>query len=112
MFDLPTCLSKFLALGFSIRAVARRCAHEGVFPFYGNTGEMHTGRQLLRNVTTIDRSPRHLDEPSVIVEQLHRQAGEAAPRCPVEGSRRTGSTPLELTVVAPIRTFTPHNISG
>jgi hypothetical protein len=80
MFDLPTCLSKFFALGLSVRDVvamategpahsalrgprhiARRCAgrhglfrlHEGVFPFYDNTGEMRSGRQLLRNVKTI-----------------------------------------------------------
>ncbi len=27
--------------------------HEGAFPLYDNTGVMHTGRQLLRNVETI-----------------------------------------------------------
>jgi dihydroorotase len=81
MFDLPTCLSKFLALGLGVRDVVAMATeaparilryedrgtlrigaladialfrlHEGAFPFYDNTGEMRTGRQLLRNVETI-----------------------------------------------------------
>jgi dihydroorotase len=81
MFDLPTCLSKFLALGLSIRDVvamatqgpARILRYEhrgtlrvgaladialfrlqdGIFPFYDNTQEMRSGRQLLRNAMTI-----------------------------------------------------------
>jgi dihydroorotase len=81
MFDLPTCLSKFLALGLDVRDVIAMATeaparilryedrgtlrvgaladislfrlHEGAFPFYDNTGVMRTGRQLLRNVETI-----------------------------------------------------------
>ena len=81
MFDLPTCLSKFLALGLGIRDVVAMATEaparilryedrgtlrvgaladislfrlrEGVFPLYDNTGVMRTGRQLLRNVETI-----------------------------------------------------------
>jgi dihydroorotase len=81
MFDLPTCLSKFLALGLSIRDVVAMATeaparilryedrgtlragaladialyrlYEGAFPLYDNTGAMRTGRQLLRNVETL-----------------------------------------------------------
>jgi dihydroorotase len=81
MFDLPTCLSKFLALGLSVREVVAMATegparillyedrgtlrvgavadialfrlHEGVFPFYDNTGKMRSGPQLMRNVNTI-----------------------------------------------------------
>jgi hypothetical protein len=81
MFDLSTCLSKFLTLGLSIREVvsmgtegparilryedrgtlrvgaladiAQFGLDEGVFPSYDNTGEMRCGRQLMRNVDTI-----------------------------------------------------------
>ena len=81
MLDLPTCLSKFLALGLGIRDVVAMATEaparilryedrgtlrvgaladislfrlrEGVFPLYDNTGVMRTGRQLLRNVETI-----------------------------------------------------------
>lgn len=81
MFDLPTCMSKFLALGLNVREVVAMVteaparilryadrgtlrvgaladialfrSHEGRFPFYDNTGEMRSGRQLLCNVKTI-----------------------------------------------------------
>lgn len=81
MFDLPTCLSKFLALGLSVRDVVSMATeaparilryedrgtlrvgaladislfrlHKGSYPFYDNTGAMRSGQQLLRNVTTI-----------------------------------------------------------
>ncbi|HUD59800.1 MAG TPA: amidohydrolase/deacetylase family metallohydrolase [Acetobacteraceae bacterium] len=81
MFDLPTCLSKFLALGLDLREVVAMATasparilnyedrgtlregaladvalfklHEGAFPLYDNTGAMRTGRQLLANVQTI-----------------------------------------------------------
>jgi dihydroorotase len=81
MYDLPTCLSKFLALGLEVREVVAMATevparilgyqdrgrlrvgaladialfrlHQGSFPLYDNTGEMRTGRQLLRNVETI-----------------------------------------------------------
>jgi dihydroorotase len=81
MFDLPTCLSKFLALGLGIRDVVAMATeaparilryedrgtlrtgaladvalfrlHEGSFPLYDNTGTMRTGRHLLRNVQTL-----------------------------------------------------------
>jgi dihydroorotase len=81
MFDLPTCLSKFLALGLDVREgvamatevparilryedrgtlrvgaladIALFRLHQGSFPLYDNTGAMRTGRQLLRNVETI-----------------------------------------------------------
>jgi len=81
MFDLPTCLSKFLALGLGVRDVVAMATeaparilryedrgtlrvgaladialfrlHEGAFPLYDNTGVMRTGRYLLRNVETI-----------------------------------------------------------
>ena len=81
MFDLPTCLSKFLALGLGVRDVVAMATeaparilryedrgtlrvgaladialfrlHEGAFPLYDNTGVMRTGRHLLRNVETI-----------------------------------------------------------
>ena len=81
MFDLPTCLSKFLALGLDLRDVVAMATeaparilryqdrgtlrvgaladialfrlHQGSFPLYDNTGEMRTGRQMLRNVETI-----------------------------------------------------------
>lgn len=81
MFDMPTCLSKFLALGLSMREVVALAteaparilryndrgtlrvgaladialfrAHQGSFPFYDNAGEIRTGQQLLRNVETI-----------------------------------------------------------
>lgn len=81
MFDLPTCLSKFLALGLDVRDVIAMATdaparilryedrgtlrvgaladialfrlHQGIFPLYDNTGAMRTGRQLLRNVETI-----------------------------------------------------------
>jgi dihydroorotase len=71
-FDLPTCLSKFLALGFSVRDVVAMAAegparvlryedrgtlrvgaladislfglHKGVLPFYDNTEEARCGR--------------------------------------------------------------------
>jgi dihydroorotase len=99
MFDLPTCLSEFLALGLSVRDVVAMATegpahilryenrgrgtlrvgapadialfrlHEVVFPFYDNTGEMRSGRQLLRNVKTIigervlERRPASLRAP-------------------------------------------------
>jgi dihydroorotase len=81
MFDLPTCLSKFLALGLDVQEVVAMATeaparilrypdrgtlqvgaladialfrlHQGSFPLYDNTGEVRTGRQLLRNVETI-----------------------------------------------------------
>ena len=81
MFDLPTCLSKFLALGLEVPEVVAMATeaparilryqdrgtlrvgaladialfrlHQGSFPLYDNTGEVRTGRQLLRNVETI-----------------------------------------------------------
>jgi dihydroorotase len=81
MFDLPTCLSKFLALGLDLREVIAMATssparilhyedrgtlragaladialfklHEGAFPLYDNTGAMRTGRHLLANVQTI-----------------------------------------------------------
>jgi dihydroorotase len=81
MFDLPTCLSKFLALGLGVRDVVAMATeaparilgyedrgtlrigaladialfqlHEGAFPLYDNTGTMRSGRQLLRNAMTI-----------------------------------------------------------
>jgi dihydroorotase len=81
MFDLPTCLSKFLALGLDVREVVAMATeaparilryedrgtlrvgaladialfrlHQGSFPLYDNTGAIRTGRQLLRNVETI-----------------------------------------------------------
>jgi dihydroorotase len=81
MFDLPTCLSKFLALGLDIRDVVGMATeaparilgyadrgtlrsgaladislfrlHEGSFPLYDNTGAVRIGRHFLRNVETI-----------------------------------------------------------
>jgi dihydroorotase len=81
MFDLPTCLSKFLALGLDLREVIAMATeaparilryedrgslrpgaladialfrqHLGSFPLYDNTGATRAGRQLLRNVETI-----------------------------------------------------------
>jgi len=82
MFDLPTCMSKFLALGMSLPEVVRatttrpaeilglqnqigtlrpgaladvalfRMQH-GAFPFYDVTMEMREGKDLLRNTLTI-----------------------------------------------------------
>ena len=81
MFDLPTCLSKFLALGLGISEVIAMASsgparilgfadrgtlapgaladialfrvHTGEFSLYDNTGAVRVGRQLLRNVATI-----------------------------------------------------------
>jgi len=82
MYDLPTCMSKFLHLGMSLRdviqAVTSRPAevlgierdagtltpgsladvalfrlHEGRFPFYDIDGGMREGRQLLTSTLTI-----------------------------------------------------------
>jgi dihydroorotase len=81
MFDLPTCLSKFLALGVGISDVIAMASseparilgfsdrgtlapgaladialfrvHTGEFALYDNTGAARVGRQLLRNVATI-----------------------------------------------------------
>jgi dihydroorotase len=81
MFDLPTCLSKFLALGLplgevvamattgpaaalgmtdrgtlkpgSLADLALFSLHEGSFPLYDIAGEIRTGRQLLVNEMTI-----------------------------------------------------------
>lgn len=82
MFDLPTCMSKFLALGMSLPEVIRRTTrrpaeilglqneigtlrpgaladvalfrmHHGKFPFYDVTMEMREGKHLLRNTLTI-----------------------------------------------------------
>ena len=81
MFDLPTCLSKFLALGLDLREVVAMATaaparilryedrgtlcvgaladialfrlHKGSFALYDNSGATRTGRQLLRNVETI-----------------------------------------------------------
>jgi dihydroorotase len=81
MFDLPTCMSKFLALGLGVRDVVSMATaapagilryedrgtlrpgaladialfrlHQGSYPLYDNTGAMRAGQQLLRNVTTI-----------------------------------------------------------
>jgi dihydroorotase len=81
MFDLPTCMSKFLALGLSIRDVVSMVTeaparilryddrgtlrpgaladialfrlHQGSYPLYDNTGAMRSGQQLLRNVVTM-----------------------------------------------------------
>ena len=82
LFDLPTCMSKFLALGMSlpevVRATTARPAeilglqneigtlrpgaladvalfrmHHGRFPFYDVTMEMREGKHLLRNTLTI-----------------------------------------------------------
>jgi dihydroorotase len=81
MFDLPTCLSKFLALGTAISDVIAMATsgparilgfsdrgtlapgaladialfrmHEGHFALYDNIGAVRVGRQLLRNVVTI-----------------------------------------------------------
>jgi hypothetical protein len=85
MFDPPTCLSKSLALGLSVRDVMLMATkaparilgyedrgtlrvgaladislfrlHEGAFPLSDNTGAMRSGRQLLRNVETIVGGP-------------------------------------------------------
>lgn len=81
MFDMPTCLSKFLTLGLDLREVVAMATdaparllhyedrgtlrvgaladvalfrlHQGNFPLYDIDGVMRTGRQLLRNVETI-----------------------------------------------------------
>ena len=81
MFDLPTCLSKFLALGVGLSDVIAMATsrparilgfsdrgtlvpgaladlalfrvHDGEFALYDNTGAVRTGRQLLRNTATI-----------------------------------------------------------
>lgn len=81
MFDLPTCLSKFLAMGLELNEVVAMATeaparllhyedrgtlrvgaladialfrlHQGSFPLYDNSGAVRTGRQLLRNVATI-----------------------------------------------------------
>jgi dihydroorotase len=91
MFDMPTCLSKFMALGMDLQEVVRLATegparilgyedrgtlrvgaladvalfrmHQGSFPFYDNLGEVRTGRHLLRNVATIVGG-RELERPA------------------------------------------------
>ncbi len=82
MFDLPTCMSKFLALGMSLPEVVRAATsrpaeilglerdvgtlrpgaladvaimalHRGRFPFYDIAGDVREGRELLRCAQTI-----------------------------------------------------------
>jgi dihydroorotase len=81
LFDLPTCMSKFLALGMSLEEVVRAATarpatalgltdqgalrpgavadvalfrvHEGRFPFYDVHMNMREGTQLIRNTLTI-----------------------------------------------------------
>jgi dihydroorotase len=81
MFDLPTCLSKFLCLGVPLPEVIAMATaaparilrmadrgtlrvgaladigifrlHSGEFPLYDNTGAVRQSRQLLRNAVTI-----------------------------------------------------------
>jgi dihydroorotase len=82
MYDLPTCMSKFLHLGMSLRDVVRAVTsrpaevlgierdvgtlrpgsladvaafrlHQGRFPFYDIDGAMREGRELLTNTLTV-----------------------------------------------------------
>ncbi|MEJ0016184.1 MAG: amidohydrolase/deacetylase family metallohydrolase [Acetobacteraceae bacterium] len=92
MFDLPTCLSKFLMLGLDLHEVVALATeaparllhyedrgtlrpgaladvglfrlHDGSFPFYDNAGVMRTGKQLLHNVATIVGG-RELERPAL-----------------------------------------------
>jgi dihydroorotase len=82
MYDLPTCMSKFLNLGLSLRDIVRATTarpaevlgierdigtlapgsfadvavfrlHQGTFPFYDIDGGMREGRELLTNTATV-----------------------------------------------------------